>query len=124
MANIKHLPKDNQACGWYHTSVKRIPKPKLEGNAAARFVVVGAGLTGLAAARQLGIRFPNDQIILVEAQEIGFGTSGRNSGFARAKIGNRSGRIHKNFSNQRRNRQPNWNCNRKCYPINLRIQTR
>ena len=82
MANIKHLPKDNQACGWYHTSVKRIPKPKLEGNAAARFVVVGAGLTGLAAARQLGIRFPNDQIILVEAQEIGFGTSGRNSGFA------------------------------------------
>jgi hypothetical protein len=35
-----------------------------------------------------------------------------------AKIGNRSGRIHKNFSNQRRNRQPDWNCYRKRHPIN------
>jgi len=45
-------------------------------------VVVGAGFTGLAAARQLATNFPNDEIVLIEAQEVGFGTSGRNAGFA------------------------------------------
>jgi len=45
-------------------------------------VVVGAGFTGLAAARQLATNFPDDEIVLVEAQEVGFGTSGRNAGFA------------------------------------------
>jgi len=45
-------------------------------------VVVGAGFTGLAAARQLATNFPHDEIVLVEAQEVGFGTSGRNAGFA------------------------------------------
>ncbi|MBC8862987.1 FAD-binding oxidoreductase, partial [Escherichia coli] len=41
-----------------------------------------AGFTGLAAARQLALNFPDDEIILVDAQEVGFGTSGRNAGFA------------------------------------------
>jgi len=45
-------------------------------------VVLGAGFTGLAAVRQLALHHPDDEIILVEAQEVGFGASGRNSGFA------------------------------------------
>lgn len=45
-------------------------------------MVLGAGFTGLAAARQLALHHPDDEIILVEAQEVGFGASGRNSGFA------------------------------------------
>ena len=81
MKIIKNLPKDNQECGWFHTSPKRVPKPQLKKSINARFVVIGAGFTGLAAARQLAIRFPNDEIVLVEAQEVGFGTAGRNSGF-------------------------------------------
>jgi glycine/D-amino acid oxidase-like deaminating enzyme len=36
----------------------------------------------LAAARQLALRYPNDQVILIEAQQVGYGASGRNSGFA------------------------------------------
>jgi glycine/D-amino acid oxidase-like deaminating enzyme len=45
-------------------------------------VVVGAGFTGLAAARQLALNFPDDQVLLIEGQEVGYGTSGRNAGFA------------------------------------------
>jgi glycine/D-amino acid oxidase-like deaminating enzyme len=48
----------------------------------ARWTVVGAGYTGLAAARQLALNFPDEEIVLVEAQEVGFGTAGRNAGFA------------------------------------------
>jgi glycine/D-amino acid oxidase-like deaminating enzyme len=44
--------------------------------------VLGAGFTGLAAARQLALNFPDDEVVLIEAQEVGFGSSGRNAGFA------------------------------------------
>ena len=38
---------------------------------------MGAGFTGLAAARQLALNFPDDEIVLIEAQEVGYGASGR-----------------------------------------------
>lgn len=79
---ITHLPADDRSCGWYHLSKPRQPRPKHFGISKARWVVVGAGFTGLAAARQLALNFPDDEIVLVEAQEVGFGTSGRNAGFA------------------------------------------
>ncbi len=69
-------------CGWYHTSPPRLPRPSHAGESTARWAVVGAGFTGLAAARQLALNFPDDEIILVDAQEVGYGTSGRNAGFA------------------------------------------
>lgn len=46
-----------------------------------KWVVVGAGLTGLSCARRLGQLHPNDEILLLEARQIGQGASGRNSGF-------------------------------------------
>ncbi|MGI6246850.1 MAG: NAD(P)/FAD-dependent oxidoreductase [Pseudochelatococcus sp.] len=76
------LPADDAACGWYRTSRSRQPRPGHAGETKTRWAVVGAGFTGLAAARQLALNFPNDEIVLVEAQEVGFGTSGRNAGFA------------------------------------------
>lgn len=79
---IKEIPADNDACGWFHISKKRSPRPARSGQVRARWAVVGAGFTGLAVARQLGLNFPNDEVVLLEAQEVGFGTSGRNSGFA------------------------------------------
>ena len=75
------LPSDDPTPGWFHTSQKRIPKPGLVGDAKAPWVVIGGGFAGLAAARRLALNFPNDQVILVEAQQVGFGTSGRNAGF-------------------------------------------
>ena len=82
MTKVTHLPADDRSCGWYHLSPPRRPKPAHYGRSAARWVVVGAGFTGLAAARQLALHFPDEEIVLVEAQEVGFGTAGRNAGFA------------------------------------------
>ncbi|WNW13217.1 FAD-binding oxidoreductase [Pseudomonas sp. DTU_2021_1001937_2_SI_NGA_ILE_001] len=82
MTKVTHLPADDAICGWYHLSRPRQPQPAHYGHSSARWVVVGAGFTGLAAARQLALNFPDDSIVLVEAQEVGLGTSGRNAGFA------------------------------------------
>lgn len=78
---VGSLPSDDSGPGWFHTSRRRAPKAPLVGDAKANWVVIGAGFTGLSAARQLANNFPNDTIILVEAQQVGFGSAGRNAGF-------------------------------------------
>lgn len=75
-------PADDNGCGWFHLSPGRQPRAAHRGRSEARWVVLGAGFTGLAAARQLALHHPDDEVILVEGQEVGFGASGRNSGFA------------------------------------------
>ncbi|MCY1273555.1 Gamma-glutamylputrescine oxidoreductase [compost metagenome] len=82
MTKVTSTPADDVTCGWFHLSQPRQAKPSHSGNTNARWVVVGAGFTGLAAARQLALHFPDDEIVLIEAQEVGFGSSGRNAGFA------------------------------------------
>ncbi|HEJ1088123.1 TPA: FAD-binding oxidoreductase [Serratia marcescens] len=82
MQKITSLPADDALPGWYHTSPSRPPRPAHVGQKHARWAIVGAGLTGLAAARQMAIRFPDDEIVLIEAQEVGYGSAGRNAGFA------------------------------------------
>lgn len=82
MERIKSTPADDSSCGWFHLSKARKPHPSHVGSSEARWVVIGAGLTGLAAARQLALNYPDDEVILIEAQEVGYGASGRNSGFA------------------------------------------
>ena len=44
--------------------------------------MIGAGVTGLASARRLAERHPDEEIMLLDARRIGQGASGRNSGFA------------------------------------------
>ncbi|MFU8927022.1 NAD(P)/FAD-dependent oxidoreductase [Acinetobacter puyangensis] len=82
MTKVTALPADDQDCGWYHTSQPRKIKPSHSGKSVARWAVLGAGYVGLAAARQLAVNYPNDEVILIEAQDVGFGTAGRNAGFA------------------------------------------
>ncbi|WP_438301567.1 NAD(P)/FAD-dependent oxidoreductase [Pseudomonas sp. NMS19W] len=79
---VSSLPADDDSCGWFHLSRPRSPEPGHRGHSSARWVVVGAGFTGLAAARQLALNFPDDEVVLIEAQEVGLGPSGRNAGFA------------------------------------------
>ncbi len=82
MKRISAIPKDDAQCGWYHTAPFRQPRPAHQGEKNTRWTVLGAGFTGLAAARQLATHFPDEEIVLIDAQEVGFGTSGRNAGFA------------------------------------------
>ncbi|MDV5139291.1 MULTISPECIES: NAD(P)/FAD-dependent oxidoreductase [Yersiniaceae] len=82
MKKIDRIPGDDTSCGWYHLSPPRRARPPHQGYKTARWTLVGAGLTGLAAARTLAEHFPDEEIILIDAQEVGMGASGRNSGFA------------------------------------------
>ncbi len=82
MAKVTHVPADDATCGWYHLAAPRTPRPAHVGTRSARWVVLGAGFTGLAAARQLATHFPDEEIVLIDAQAVGYGSSGRNAGFA------------------------------------------
>lgn len=82
MPAVTSLPADDASCGWFHLSPQRRARPAHAGHTRAPWVVIGAGFTGLAAARRLALHFPDDEVVLVEAQEVGYGSSGRNAGFA------------------------------------------
>ncbi len=75
------LPRDDDRCGWWQLIPAPDPARRLEGEALADFAVVGAGLSGLAAARRLAELRPDARVVVLEAQRAGFGASGRNSGF-------------------------------------------
>lgn len=82
MPVIKRLPADDTSNGWSADLSPRQAKPPLAGDQRADWVVVGAGFAGLAAARRLAELRPHQQVALIEAQTVGEGASGRNSGFA------------------------------------------
>lgn len=60
----------------------RVNSSSLTGEHRVPWLVIGAGITGLSAARELANLHPGEKIILVDARKIGQGASGRNSGFA------------------------------------------
>lgn len=75
------LPHDDKTCGWYAALPPLPPPHTLLGSHVADYVIVGAGFAGLAAARRLATLQPYSKIILIDAQRIAEGASGRNSGF-------------------------------------------
>ncbi|MFK0166364.1 NAD(P)/FAD-dependent oxidoreductase [Rhizobium sp. NPDC090279] len=80
-ASVKRLPAENGISGWEATSRRSLPVRSLEGNMTADWLIIGAGFAGLSAARRLLQLRPDDKIVVLEASEVGKGTSGRNSGF-------------------------------------------
>ena len=82
MPRIDLLPHDDKTNGWSAILPVRTPNPSLKFDVRADWVVVGAGFAGLAAARRLAENRPDEHVILIEAQQVGEGASGRNSGFA------------------------------------------
>jgi glycine/D-amino acid oxidase-like deaminating enzyme len=57
------------------------PNPPLTDQVQADVAIIGGGITGLSTAYHLKRRHPQKHIVLLEAQAVGFGASGRNSGF-------------------------------------------
>ena len=65
-------------CGWIDYSNRRKDIKNLEKDLSCDYLIVGAGFTGLSAARKLGQINKNKKIILVDAQLAGEGESSIN----------------------------------------------
>lgn len=64
---------------WYAATANETPaRPALEGDHRTDVAILGAGYTGLSAALHLAQR--GTRVILLEAQKVGWGASGRNGG--------------------------------------------
>ena len=66
-----------------------IPRPSydaLSGSVSADLLVVGAGYTGLWTALHAAQRNPDQAIVLVDAERVGWAASGRNGGFVDASL--------------------------------------
>ncbi|WP_306225214.1 NAD(P)/FAD-dependent oxidoreductase [Bosea beijingensis] len=74
-------PKYTNLCGWTAMLPVRTPRAALSEDVTVDYAVVGAGYTGVAAARRLHELDPQARIALVEATTVGEGSSARNSGF-------------------------------------------
>jgi len=72
---------NDNGCSWINDLISRKNIKILSSNMDSEWLIVGAGFTGLSAARKLSQIFPNQKIILVDAQLAGEGASSRNSGY-------------------------------------------
>jgi len=75
------LPNNDNSCGWIETLPPRSANSTLMGEKHAKWLIIGAGYSGLSAAITLAENCPNDEIILIDANKAGEGASSRNSGY-------------------------------------------
>ena len=72
---------NDNSCSWINDLDPRTDIKSLKSNENCEWIIIGAGYTGLSAARKLGQLHPNQKIILIDAQLAGEGASSRNSGY-------------------------------------------
>ena len=72
---------NDSTCSWINDLTPRTNIKCLQSNEDSEWLIIGAGYTGLSAARKLGQLYPNQKVILVDAQLAGEGASSRNSGY-------------------------------------------
>ena len=72
---------NDNSCSWVKDLNPRTNIQTLSSDLSCEWLVVGAGYTGLSAARKLGQLYPKQKIFLVDAQLAGEGASSRNSGY-------------------------------------------
>ena len=71
---------DNR-CSWINELSPRNNINVLQSDLNCEWLIIGTGYTGLSAARKLGQLYPNQKILIVDAQLAGEGASSRNSGY-------------------------------------------
>jgi glycine/D-amino acid oxidase-like deaminating enzyme len=81
MTTATTFPSYQASSGWNDLLAKRTPLTRAPAEKYFDAIVIGAGVTGLAAARRMAEIEPQARILLVDASTIGEGSSGRNSGF-------------------------------------------
>ena len=72
---------NDNTCSWINDLTPRSNIQTLSSDLDCEWLIIGAGYTGLSAARKLGQLYPNQKIILIDAQLAGEGASSRNSGY-------------------------------------------
>ena len=73
--------KNDKTCSWVNDLNPRSNIKILQKNEDCEWLIIGAGFTGLSAARKLGQLYPKQKIFIVDAQLAGEGASSRNSGY-------------------------------------------
>jgi len=72
---------------WLETYGDYSPNPALQGDVKADIAIIGGGFTGLSTAYNLRKADPGLVIVVLEAEVVGFGASGRNGGFSMTLFG-------------------------------------
>jgi glycine/D-amino acid oxidase-like deaminating enzyme len=72
---------NDNGCSWVKDLIPRTNIKTLQSNEDCEWLIIGAGYTGLSAARKLAQLYQNQKIIIVDAQLAGEGASSRNSGY-------------------------------------------
>ena len=72
---------NDNGCSWVNDLIPRTNIKTINSNEDCDWLIIGAGYTGLSAARKLGQLYSQKKIILVDAQLAGEGASSRNSGY-------------------------------------------
>lgn len=88
---------------WLQDKTRPTARPALHAVVDTDLLVIGGGYTGLWTALQAKERNPHREVILIEAQRIGWAASGRNGGFCEASLvhGEANGANHLPKENQR-----------------------
>ncbi|RWI85427.1 MAG: FAD-binding oxidoreductase [Mesorhizobium sp.] len=79
--HARRLPNHGAQSGWMALIPPRAPRPALDDTVTADVVIIGAGFAGLAAAVRLADLDPKLSVVVIDADVVGNGASGRNSGF-------------------------------------------
>jgi glycine/D-amino acid oxidase-like deaminating enzyme len=78
--NAKYFPF------WLDDPTRPTPEPELAKDISADLLIIGAGFTGLWAALLAKEADPSREIVILEANEVATGATGRNGGFVDASI--------------------------------------
>lgn len=70
---------------WWDSVTAMRTRPPVAGDLDVDVVIIGAGFTGLWCAYHLAGLVPDASIVVVEAEHVGFGASGRNGGWCHAE---------------------------------------
>ncbi|MFU2512840.1 NAD(P)/FAD-dependent oxidoreductase [Pseudomonas aeruginosa] len=84
---INSSPATDSKSFWQHDIGHYSPNPALKENLKVDVAIIGGGFTGLNTAWQFKKDNPNARVVVLEANVIGFGASGRNAGFSTKMFG-------------------------------------
>ena len=93
---------NDKNCSWINELSPRIYNKSISKDEYCDWLIVGAGFTGLSAARKLGELNKSQKIILVDAQIAGEGASSRNSGYLVDTTLNDGFNSNKDFENYKK----------------------